>query len=246
VELATIYTSVSQYFPRTGTLKQGCISTVLFHIICILAFHLLFYNDVIHEIEQLTNLIIEQNYFEIDSKFYYQSEGLAMGAPSSAFFLAEIYLQFLEHNQIMQLLKKHKIISYHRYVDDILIIYDTTNTNINNTLTDFNNIHHKIQFTIENEQNSLINFLDLTVTRQHNRFQFGIYRKNTATDILLRNNSCHPTEHKMSGIKYLINRISTYPLTNKNRNRRKPNSQPPSRSQWLQTLKNRTIITGKR
>jgi hypothetical protein len=74
-----------------------------------------------------------------------------MGAPSSA-FLAEIYLQSLEHNQIMHILKKHKIISYHRYVDDILIIFDTTNTNINNTLADFNNVHHKIQFTIENEQ----------------------------------------------------------------------------------------------
>jgi hypothetical protein len=64
----------------------------------------------------------------------------------------------------MHILTKHKVISYHRYVDDILIIFDTTNTNINNTLADFNNIHHKIQFTIEKEQNSQINFLDITIT----------------------------------------------------------------------------------
>jgi hypothetical protein len=63
------------------------------------------HTDVIQEIEQLTNLIIQQNYFEMDSKFYHQSEGLAMGAPSSA-LLAEIYLQFLEHNQILHLLLK--------------------------------------------------------------------------------------------------------------------------------------------
>jgi hypothetical protein len=80
------------------------------------------HNDVTQEIELLTTLIIEQNYFETDYKFYHQSEGLAMGAPSSA-LLAEIYLQFLEHKQILHLLLKHKILSYHRYVD-ILIIYD--------------------------------------------------------------------------------------------------------------------------
>jgi hypothetical protein len=66
----------------------------------------------------------------------FQSEGLAMGAPSSA-LLAEFYLQSTEHNQILQLLIKHKIISYHRYVDDILIMFDTTHTDINDTLTDF-------------------------------------------------------------------------------------------------------------
>jgi hypothetical protein len=81
------------------------------------------HNDVIQETEQLTNLITEQNYFEMDSKFYHQSEGLAMGASSSA-LLAEIYLQFLEHNQILHLLLKHKILSYHRYVYDILITYE--------------------------------------------------------------------------------------------------------------------------
>jgi hypothetical protein len=91
------------------------------------------HNDVIQEIEILTNLITEQNYFEIDSKFYHQSEGLAVGVPSSA-LLAEIYLQFLEHYQILRLLLKHKILSFHRYVEDILIIYDTTSTNINYTL----------------------------------------------------------------------------------------------------------------
>jgi hypothetical protein len=70
------------------------------------------HNDVIQEIEQLTNLVIEQNYFEMDSKYYHRSEGLAVGAPSSA-HLVEIYLQFLEHNQILHLLLKHKILSYY-------------------------------------------------------------------------------------------------------------------------------------
>jgi hypothetical protein len=203
------------------------------------------HNDVIQEIEQLTNLIIEQNYFEMDSKFYYQSEGLAMGAPSSA-LLAEIYLQFLEHNQILHLPLKHKIISYHRYVDDILITYDTSNTNINDTLSDFNNIHHKIHFTIENELNNQLNFLDLTIIRHHNNLQFGIYRKNTTTDIMIHNDSCYPTEHKMSGINYLINRITTYPITNYNLKIENQIINCLLKKQRLQTLKYRRINTEKR
>jgi hypothetical protein len=169
------------------------------------------HNDVTQGIEQLTNLVIEQNYFKMNSKYYHQSEGLAMGAPSSA-LLAEIYLQFLEHN----LLLKHKILSYHRYVDDILIIYNSLSTNINETLSDFNDLHHKIQFTIENEINSQMNFLDCTISRRHNNLHFGIFRKHTATDIMIRNDSCHPAEHKMSGMNYLINRITNYPITYSN------------------------------
>jgi hypothetical protein len=48
-------------------------------------------------------------------------------------------------------------------------VFDTTLTNINETLTDFNNIHNKINFTIEKEQHNQINFLDLTITRNSNK-----------------------------------------------------------------------------
>jgi hypothetical protein len=46
-----------------------------------------------------------------------------MGAPTSA-ILAEVFLQYLEHTQIADILKKHQIIDYHRYMDDILIMYN--------------------------------------------------------------------------------------------------------------------------
>jgi hypothetical protein len=76
------------------------------------------HDDIIKEIMLLTELIIKQNYFELNSNFYLQLQGLAMGALSSA-LLSEIYLQHIEHNQILDHLIKHKIIAYHRYVDDI-------------------------------------------------------------------------------------------------------------------------------
>jgi len=74
---------------------------------------------------------------------YVQTEGLAMGAPTSA-ILSEIYLQFLENNVIYNILKTHNIIGYFRYVDDILVIYNNVKSNIHEVLDDFNQITPKL------------------------------------------------------------------------------------------------------
>jgi hypothetical protein len=135
-----------------------------------------------------------------------------MGAPTSA-PLAEIFIQHLEHTIIYKILKKHQIIDYSRYVDDILIIYNEHHTNIDNTLDEFNRIHPKIKFTIEKETQNKINYLDLTITKEDNKLIFAIYRKPTTTDSIIHNDSCHPNEHKKSATNYLINHMNTYPLT---------------------------------
>jgi hypothetical protein len=91
-------------------------------------------HPIINEIDRITKLIIEQNYFHHNNLFYKQKEGLAKGAPSSS-VLSELYLQFLEHNEILKIISDHKIINYARYVDDIIIIYDHTITNLNQVLS---------------------------------------------------------------------------------------------------------------
>jgi len=59
-------------------------------------------------------------------KTYVQSEGLALGAPTSSIF-SEFYLQHLENTKIYALLLDHNIEGYFRYVDDILIAYNENN-----------------------------------------------------------------------------------------------------------------------
>jgi hypothetical protein len=169
------------------------------------------------EKDELLNLLnLKQNYFQFKNQFYKQNDGLAMGAPTSA-ILAETFVQYLEHTVIYQILKKHQIIDYYRYVDDILIIYNEQHTNIHDTLEEFNNIHPNIKFTMEQESLNRINYLDLTITKEHNKLTFNIYQKPTTTDSIIPNDSCHPNEHKKSAIRYLINRMNTYPLTHTNR-----------------------------
>jgi hypothetical protein len=87
--------------------------------------------------------------------------GLAVGAATSS-ILAEIYIQNMEHTQIYPILIKQQIIAYFRHVDDILIIYDQSETNIYHTFNEFNKLQPTIHFTIEKKHKS-INFLALEI-----------------------------------------------------------------------------------
>jgi len=56
-----------------------------------------------------------------------------MGAPISG-LISDFFLQNLEHLHLAHLSNKHKIINCLRYVDDILLIFDSNHTNIQNIL----------------------------------------------------------------------------------------------------------------
>jgi cysteine synthase len=92
--------------------------------------------------------ITKQNCFAYTAVMI-QKEGLAMGAPSSG-LIAEIFLQHTKHLHMAQLSTKHKIINYFRYVNDILIISDPSQSSIQAILADFKTLHPNLQFTAEN------------------------------------------------------------------------------------------------
>jgi DNA mismatch repair ATPase MutL len=89
-------------------------------------------------------------------------------------------------------------------MDDILIIYNTQITNINNTLDEFNIIQPKIKFTVEKESHNKNNYLDLTISKARNKLNMGIYRGPTTTNLGIHNDSRHPYEHKQSAINFLV------------------------------------------
>jgi hypothetical protein len=67
----------------------------------------------IQEILTIYDLIVKQNYFLHNKKFWQQKTGLAMGAPSSA-LLSEIFLQYIEINHILNILTNSNILGYFR------------------------------------------------------------------------------------------------------------------------------------
>jgi hypothetical protein len=62
--------------------------------------------------------VMEQNYFEFDQQYYKQTDGLALGAPTSP-VLAKTYVQYMEHKQIYPIQIEQQIIAYFWYIDDI-------------------------------------------------------------------------------------------------------------------------------
>jgi len=68
-------------------------------------------------------------------------------------------------------------------------------------------------------------FLDITINKNQDGLSFKIYRKPTATDIIIPNDSCHSREHKTAAIRHYCNRLETYKLTPKSRQKEKDNIQ---------------------
>ena len=167
--------------------------------------------DIRHELLSWFDTITGQNYFLHKNNTIVQKEGLAMGAPSSS-ILSEIFLQHAEHSHLPRLTEKHRLVNYFRYVDDILLVYDSTHTDIKSILNDFNSIHPNLTFTDELEQDNKLNFLDITIHKTPAGIQFSIFRKPTFTDTLIPYTSIHPPQHKYSAIRFLYNRLNSYHL----------------------------------
>jgi hypothetical protein len=155
--------------------------------------------------------ITKKNYFSNNGKILIQQEGLAMGAPTSG-IIAVFFLQHLEDTHLSHLLQKHNIAGYFRYVDDILIIYDSLLTDIDSIRDSFNTVHPNMKFTAETESNNRLNFLDITIHRTPSNWVTSIHRKHTFTDTLIPYSSNHPTQHKFAAVWFLYNRLNTYLL----------------------------------
>jgi hypothetical protein len=81
-----------------------------------------------------------------------------------------------------------------------------------------NNLHPKLEFTPTPEENTTINFLDLRITRQPSSINIDIYRKPTATDTTISYTSNHPMEHKLAAYRYMINQMTSIPLSQEKAN----------------------------
>jgi hypothetical protein len=87
-----------------------------------------------------------------------------MGSPISS-ILAEIFLKNLEMKFYPDLIRRRHIQFIARYVDDALIIYDSTKATAEDILADHNNLHPSMKYNLEVEHNGSINFL------HHNLFR---------------------------------------------------------------------------
>jgi hypothetical protein len=141
---------------------------------------------VAQQIIELLRLILSQNYFTHQDKIYQPQKGITMRSPISR-IMAEILLQHLKEQCIKQLLDCRNIIFYTRYVDDILIIYDSNKIQPKLIETHTNQILSNIKLNPPKEENGNINFLDLNINRKPTHLEIVIYNLPLTTQLSISN-----------------------------------------------------------
>ena len=100
---------------------------------------------------------------------------MAMGNPLSP-VLSNLYMEFFETKFLPNILP-HGVLWF-RYVDDIFCIWPLAE-NVNSFLVTLNNLVPSIKFTIEEEVDLCLPFLDVSIFRTDTGFKFNVYRKPT-------------------------------------------------------------------
>ncbi|BHF72299.1 hypothetical protein SprV_0401536300 [Sparganum proliferum] len=155
------------------------------------------------QVLQLLKLCL-RTYFTFDGTIYEQVRGTPMGSPISG-FIAEAVLQRLES----LVFQHHKPKSWAPYVDDTFVIIER-----DQVLTfqeHLNAVFPDIQFTMDEEENNQLAFLDVLVCRKDcGGLKTNVFRKATNTMQVLNFNSNHPISHKRSCVRTLYRRVETH------------------------------------
>jgi hypothetical protein len=155
--------------------------------------------------------VLHQNYFQYD-KYYKPSTGMAMGCPLSSTATERLF-QYYEKLIIKHWLEAHDIVYYRRYVDDILIIFDQSKTDVTTVTHHLNSFHQNVAFTPTPEEHN-INYLDLSIHKGPRNLQLRIYRKPTQTNATIHFMSTHPIRQKLAAYHFYTNRMLFLPTTN--------------------------------
>lgn len=153
-------------------------------------------------------LVFDNCFFVYDGKKYKQVFGSPMGSPISP-ALADLVLEDLE-NQVLERLRRMGIHVrvYKRYVDDCFLIANARHIPI--ILRAFNSFDQegRLKFTIEEEANQKLPFLDVEVTRNDNgTLSFDWYHKATWSGRYLNFKSFLPESYKRNTVSILAKKI---------------------------------------
>jgi len=154
-------------------------------------------NDFIQAIE----FVLSSTYFTFNNIIYKQTFGTPMGSPLSP-IIADTVMQDLETKCLKR--SNCQLTFYFRYVDDIVMA--THPNHINVIFKTFNDYHQRLKFTIEQEDDRSLSFLDLLLRRLDNKIHIDWFHKKTFSGRFLSYFSSHPVCHKVGMIYSLIDR----------------------------------------
>src|SRR5678816_1301557 len=125
--------------------------------------------------------------------------------------MANIYMEFFESRLLPQAPLFSQVVSWKRYVDDVISVVPTS-FSINDFLLQINNLTPSIKFTYETQVDGCIPFLDILIiqTGTSLSFNFKVYRKPTHTNQLLHYFSSPPLHIKNNVIFNMFLRSFNY------------------------------------
>ena len=155
---------------------------------------------------ELIRLCTQQNFFSFNNKYYKQKFGLPMGSPLSG-VIACLFLEFLEAGPFKNILPKNS--TFLRYIDDTILICNNRE-NLISLVERLNEVEPSIEFTLEEEENGKLPFLDVLIIKNNNKLSFKVYRKPTNKNDMIHFYSHHNTKVKrgvLIGFYLRANRI---------------------------------------
>nr|VZI31581.1 unnamed protein product [Spirometra erinaceieuropaei] len=145
-----------------------------------------------------------KTFFTFNGQVYEQKKGTPMGSPLSG-LIAEAVLQRLEQ----QVFSSYPPKFWARYVDDMFVVIKRSEVKAFKAM--LNAIFADIQFTMEEEVDNQLPFLDVQVTRlTDGKIRTTVYRKATNTRRILHFRSNHPVGHKRICVRTLFQRVQTH------------------------------------
>lgn len=114
------------------------------------------------DIAALFRHVLTTTYFQWNDKFYQHQDGV--GSPLSP-VIANFYMEKFE--QLALRIAKKRPEYWLRYLGDTFVVWRHGETELNKFLTHLSSIHPKIQFTMKNEQDRQLAFLDVFLPNQN-------------------------------------------------------------------------------
>ena len=140
------------------------------------------------QLVELTSLCLRSTYLQLGETFYEQMDGAAIGSPLSS-VIAKLYLESLEEAAIRSSPFKHKL--WVRYVDDMFVIWPHGPDRLQSFHQHLNEQEPKIQFTVAEEKDDQLPFLDVRVSKEGGRLLTSVYWKPTRTERYIPYHSHH-------------------------------------------------------
>ena len=95
---------------------------------------------------------------------------------------------------------------FYRYVNDILRMVKVTD--VERLLDMADALHRNLEFTIEEQKENSIPFLDMVIQRRDDRLRSGWYTKLTDTGLMMDYHSLAPINYKRNVVEGTIHRIN--------------------------------------